>query len=89
MENKVESLREALKGSDSEPIKAGMSSLAEVLQRVSTAAYQAASAAGSGDSGNGTSDGGAGDDGTAGGPGDAGDTAGAEEETVEGEFKEV
>src|SRR6187397_3037209 len=45
-ENKVASLREALKGSDVEAIKTGMSSLAETLQRVSTAAYQAASAAG-------------------------------------------
>ncbi|RDJ93246.1 hypothetical protein B4Q13_23180, partial [Lacticaseibacillus rhamnosus] len=43
VENKIESLREALKGSDMEAVKAGMSSLAEVLQRVSTAAYQAAS----------------------------------------------
>src|SRR5512132_2958862 len=50
-EDKVESLREALKGSDMEVVKAGMSSLAEVLQRISTAAYQAAAAA-AGDSGN-------------------------------------
>ena len=35
------SLREALKGSDMEAVKAGMTSLAETLQRVSTAAYQA------------------------------------------------
>ncbi len=42
VENKVESLREALKGSDMEIVRAGMTSLAEVLQRVSTAAYQAA-----------------------------------------------
>ena len=69
-----------------EVVKAGMSSLAEVLQRISTAAYQAAAAA-AGESGNGTSDG-------AEGPGDGagdgtGDGAAAEEETVEGEFKEV
>ena len=60
VENKVESLREALKGSDMEPVKAGMSSLAESLQRVSTAAYQAAaSSAGDSDNGstNGTGDG--------------------------------
>src|SRR6476660_4158867 len=87
VENKIESLREALKGSDMEVVKAGMSSLAEVLQRISTAAYQAAAAA-AGDSGNGTADG-------AEGPGEgadsegAGDGAAAEEETVEGEFKEV
>jgi hypothetical protein len=63
-----------------------MTSLAEVLQRVSTAAYQAASAAG--DSGNGTSEGGAGESGDETGEG-AGDGAPADEETVEGEFKEV
>ena len=56
VENQIESLREALKGSDMEAVKAGMSSLAETLQRVSTAAYQAA-ASSAGDSGNGTSDG--------------------------------
>ena len=41
VENKIESLREALKGSDMDIVRAGMTSLAEVLQRVSTAAYQA------------------------------------------------
>ncbi len=89
VENKVESLREALKGSDMELVRAGMTSLAEVLQRVSTAAYQAASAAG--DSGNGTSEGGAGESGeSADGAGEgADDGAAADEETVEGEFKEV
>jgi len=82
-ENKIASLREALKGADIEAVKAGMSSLAETLQRVSTAAYQAASAAG-------------GDDGAGDGAG-ATNGSGAEEpsastsdeETVEGEFKEV
>jgi hypothetical protein len=88
VENQVGSLREALKGSDIEPVKTGMAALAETLQRVSTAAYQAASSAGSGDSGNGTSEGGADDDGADGGEG-PGDGTGAEEETVEGEFKEV
>src|SRR6187397_3097193 len=88
VENKIETLREALKGSDMEPVKAGMSSLAESLQRVSTAAYQAAASA-AGESGNGSSDGtgdgadGAGPDGAEGAEGEA------EEETVEGEFKEV
>ena len=85
VENKVESLRESLKGSDMDLVKTGMTSLAEVLQRVSTAAYQAA-ASSAGDSDNGSSngtgaDGGASEDGT--------DGAAAEEETVEGEFKEV
>src|SRR6186713_1288760 len=42
-ENKIASLREALKGSDVEPVQTGMTSLAETLQRISTAAYQAAS----------------------------------------------
>ncbi|MEZ0241290.1 MAG: Hsp70 family protein, partial [Chloroflexota bacterium] len=86
VENKIESLREALKGSDLEVVKAGMSSLAEVLQRISTAAYQAA-AAGAGESGNGTSEGTA--DGAEPEADGAGDGTAAEEETVEGEFKEV
>ena len=86
VENKIESLREALKGSDMEVVKAGMSSLAEVLQRVSTAAYQAAASrpateervrrTGPADGSEPAGDG-------------AGDGAAAEEETVEGEFKEV
>jgi molecular chaperone DnaK len=81
-ENKVAGLREALKGADADAIKSQMSSLAETLQRISTAAYQAA-ASGAGDGGAGPTDGadGAADGGT--GPGAAG------EETVEGEFKEV
>jgi molecular chaperone DnaK len=89
VENKIESLREALKGNDMEPVQAGMSSLAETLQRVSTAAYQAAaSSAGEsgGDSTNGTGADGAGPDG-ADGTGAA--EGAADEETVEGEFKEV
>ena len=45
VENKIESLREALKGSDMDAVKTGMTSLAESLQRVSTAAYQAAASA--------------------------------------------
>ena len=88
VENKIESLREALKGSDMDAVKTGMTSLAESLQRVSTAAYQASSA---GESGNGTSDGtGPGADGgpDGGADGAAGEGA-ADEETVEGEFKEV
>ena len=42
VENQVSSLREALKGSDMEAINAGATALAETLNRVSTAAYQAA-----------------------------------------------
>jgi molecular chaperone DnaK len=84
-ENKIASLREALKGSDIEAVKTGMSSLAETLQRVSTAAYQAASASGNG--GDGADDG----SGPTGEGGAAGEEAGttSDEETVEGEFKEV
>jgi molecular chaperone DnaK len=85
-ENRIESLREALKGSDIDAVKTGMTALAETLQRVSTAAYQAASAAGGPD---GSSDGT--DDGTGAGGGETpeGEAASSDEETVEGEFKEV
>ncbi|HEU5202819.1 MAG TPA: Hsp70 family protein, partial [Candidatus Limnocylindrales bacterium] len=87
-ENKVASLREALKGSDVEAIRNGMNALAETLQRVSTAAYQAAGAA----SGNGT-EGGDGADGGAEEPAAEGEASpegeASAEEAVEGEFKEV
>ena len=105
VENQVTSLRDALKGSDFAAVKTGMSSLAETLQRVSTAAYEAASAAGaSGDSTDGTSDGagsagaGSAGSGSAGGAGSAGGEGATHgpgagsagaEEPVEGEFKEV
>jgi hypothetical protein len=81
----VASLREALKGSDIEAIRGGMTALAETLQRVSTAAYQAA-ASGAGDA--------EGEEGPtngyekAEGP-DAAGTTPEGEEAVEGEFKEV
>jgi molecular chaperone DnaK len=86
VENSVSSLREALKGSDVEAIRGGMTSLAEILQRVSTAAYQAA-AASAGESSNGTD----GSDGAApeGEAGESGEATAEGEETVEGEFKEV
>ena len=91
VENKVESLREALKGSDVDAVKSGMTSLTETLYRVGTAANQAG-AAGAGESTNGASgEDGAGPDGSD-GPGDDAAADGAEgagEETVEGEFKEV
>jgi len=74
VEAKIASLREALKGADIGPVRDGATALAEALQRVSVAAYQAAAAAGAGA--------------TAGsGDGTAGGSAG--EETVEGEYKEV
>jgi molecular chaperone DnaK len=85
-ENQVASLREALKGSDLEAVQSGAAALAETLQKISVAAYQAAGAAGA-----------AGGDGTEGPAGagestngtEAGDGSPAAEETVEGEFKEV
>jgi molecular chaperone DnaK len=105
VERQVSSLRESLKGSDMDPVRAGSSTLQATLSRVSTAAYQAASsAAGGGDgsggpSGDGAGGGEAGADGATGeggasGEGEAGEPAGAHsggatDETVEGEFKEV
>ncbi len=79
-EKRITALREALKGADIEAVRSGATSLAEVLQRVATAAYQAAAA---GAAGEGT------------GPGEGGEAEGEGgaapegEETVEGEFKEV
>ena len=78
-----------LGSSDVEAIRNGMNSLAETLQRVSTAAYQAAGSA----SANGTD----GADGAGEEPGPEGEGSpeaspegdAAGEETVEGEFKEV
>src|SRR4051812_29607720 len=95
VENKVTSLRDALKGSDVDAIRSMMNSLAETLSRVSTAAYQAASSA-AGDGSNG-SDGSDGSDGSGGSGAPEGEPAGAAagggsgsgDETVEGEYKEV
>ncbi|HEY8868254.1 MAG TPA: molecular chaperone DnaK [Candidatus Limnocylindrales bacterium] len=97
VENKVASLREALKGSDLDLVRSGATSLAETLQRISTAAYAAAGAAADGSGGDGGPGGfgGAGDGSTGDGSegpteGTAGGTGESEgEETVEGEFKEV
>jgi molecular chaperone DnaK len=94
VENQVTSLREALKGSDIDAINAGATALAETLQRVSTAAYQAAaSEAGSnGSSEDGTGDGGEGSpEGEPAGAraGGSGSSDGGTDDTVEGEFKEV
>ena len=86
VENQVGSLREALKGADIEAIRGGMTALAETLQRVSTAAYQAA-ASGAGEA--------TGEPSTNGHEPADGEGAAAEapaedgEEAVEGEFKEV
>ncbi|MFL5725769.1 MAG: molecular chaperone DnaK [Chloroflexota bacterium] len=86
IENQVSSLREALKGSDVSAITAGATALAETLNRVSTAAYQASASEAGSDSGNGT--GGEGEPSPEGEPAGAA-TGGSGEETVEGEFKEV
>ncbi|HYH92904.1 MAG TPA: Hsp70 family protein, partial [Candidatus Saccharimonadales bacterium] len=90
VENQVASLREALKGSDADAVKTGMTSLNETLQRVSTAAYQASAAEGGpdGPSGsNGTGDGASADEAT--GDGATAEQTADAEEPVEGEFKEV
>jgi molecular chaperone DnaK len=85
VENRVSSLREALKGSDVGAVRTGATALAETLQRVSTAAYQAsASEAGPTNGSDGAGDGGAG---AGEGAGEAGTPEG--DEAVEGEFKEV
>jgi molecular chaperone DnaK len=79
VEGKISDVNNALKTEAVDVVKARATELADVLQRVGTAAYAASAAAGE-----------AGADGS--GPeGAAGpeEDAGAEEETVEGEFKEV
>jgi len=85
VETKVASLREALKGADLDPVRSGAESLAETLSRVGAAAYQAAASA----AGEGGGDAGAGDGSAGPESGEPGEGAGAGEETVEGEFKEV
>jgi molecular chaperone DnaK len=87
VENQVSSIREALKGSDTEVVRTGMTALVETLQRVSTAAYQASAAEGGPTDGSGDgSSNGAGDSGA---EGEAGEATPEGEEAVEGEFKEV
>jgi molecular chaperone DnaK len=82
-ERGIEGLREALKGSDLDAVRRAATELAEALQRVGTAAYQAAGAAA-----------GAGTEGSGDGHGPSEEGAQPSEtpegeETVEGEFKEV
>ena len=74
VEGGITAVRDALKGSDADAVKRTMDSLVEVLQKMSTNAYQASQASAAG--GEGDASGGAG-------------SAGAGDETVEGEFKEV
>jgi molecular chaperone DnaK len=103
VENQVSSLREALKGSDIDAINAGATALAETLQRVSTAAYQAAASEASADGSSDGTDGsgGAGEAGApeegepqpagarSGGGASGGGASGGDDDAVEGEFKEV
>ncbi len=80
VEGKVSDVRNALKTESVDVVKTRATELAEVLQRVGAAAYAASAAAdgsGSGEAEEGEADSG------------AGDGASAEDETVEGEFKEV
>ncbi len=79
VEGKVSDVRNALKTEAVEVVTTRATELAEILQRVGTAAYAAAAAEG-GAPGEG--------DGHEAGP-DAGEGAPADDETVEGEFKEV
>ncbi len=83
VEEKVEAVREALKGDDTAAVTRTSQELAEVLQRVSTAAYQASAPTDDGSQ-----------NGSAGGSSESADPAeGAAapeaEEAVEGEYKEV
>jgi molecular chaperone DnaK len=79
VEGKVSDVRNALKTESVEVVTTRATELAEILQRVGTAAYAAAGAAGDG-----PPDEGAGEAGP-----EAGEGAPADDETVEGEFKEV
>jgi molecular chaperone DnaK len=88
VENQVSSLREALKGSDLDAVRAGMTALAETLNRVSTAAYQAASSE-AGPTNGADGEGGAGEAGGDGAGEGAPEGEAEGEEAVEGEFKEV
>jgi len=79
VEGKVSDVRNALKTESVDVVKTRATELAEILQRVGTAAYAAAGAAGDG-----PADEGAGEAEPETGEGDP-----ADDETVEGEFKEV
>jgi molecular chaperone DnaK len=82
-ERRVEAVRTALKGSELTAVKSSSEALVEQLQKVSTAAYQAAaSAAGPKDGGPASGDGDQ--------PGESGESSDqGNEEVVEGEFKEA
>jgi molecular chaperone DnaK len=82
-EGKVSDVRNALKTESMDVVKQRATELAEVLQRIGTAAYAAAAAeaGASGEPGAG--------DGPEAGPAEDGAGSPADDETVEGEFKEV
>ena len=83
VEAKISAVREALKGDDMDALRRTSQELAEALQRVGTAAYQA-------DQAPGTGDGAAPEGEPAGEPAAAGSAGvGEAEEAVEGEYKEV
>jgi molecular chaperone DnaK len=94
LENAIADVRTALKGDDIDAVRARSSELTSVLQRVATAAYQAA-----GPTGGPSGDGEAGGEGQPGGaegaaegegaPAGAGTGGSGGDETVEGEYKEV
>jgi molecular chaperone DnaK len=77
-DRRIEAVRTALKGSDLPAIKTAAEALVEQLQKVSTAAYQAASTAAPG-----------GDDDQSGGASPESSSPQENEEVVEGEFKEA
>jgi molecular chaperone DnaK len=80
VDGKVEAVREALKGNDSDAVRSSFEALSESLQKIGAAVY--GGAGGSGDFGGDGTGNGARPDGSEGqGP--------AEESTVEGEFREV
>ncbi len=79
-ERAIEQVREALKGDDLERVRSTFESLAQVLQRVGTAAYQAAGAAPGSENGTGEPEPQA---------EPAGAAAGGDDDAVEGEYKEV
>jgi molecular chaperone DnaK len=84
-ERRIEAVRTALKGSDLAAVKSSFEALVEQLQKVSTAAYQAAGPAGpAGPAAGGPEAGDGAQSGSEGGPTDQGN-----EEVVEGEFKEA
>jgi molecular chaperone DnaK len=85
-ERSIEAVREALKGNDIEAVRRATTELTENLQRVGTAAYQAAGAAGGYDGQ--SPDGASGDGASADGASAEGEPTEADE-AVEGEYKEV